>query len=105
METTLMMLNMAVLGLTDMQLQIECIEWDFEKIETNEIPIDRVDGLIRKVIKDLEIRKDKAMRRPDTDDLWTKLETIQWVLYVIFAIKNERIGCNLRWIIVNRQIC
>ena len=96
---------MAVLGLTDIQLQIECIEWDVEKIETNEIPIDRVDGLIRKVIKDLEIRKDKAMRRPDTDDLWTKLETIQWVLYVIFAIKNERIGCNLRWITVNRQIC
>jgi hypothetical protein len=31
------------------------------------------------------------MRRPDTDDLWTKIETLQWVLYVIFAIKNERI--------------
>jgi hypothetical protein len=42
------------------------------------------------MIKDLEIRKDKAMRRPDTDDLWTKIEILQWVLYVIFAIKNER---------------
>jgi hypothetical protein len=42
------------------------------------------------MIKDLEIRKDKAMRRPDTDDLWTKIETLQWVLYIIFAIKNER---------------
>jgi hypothetical protein len=39
---------------------------------------------------DLEKRKDKAMRRPDTDDLWTKIEALQWVLYVIFAIKNER---------------
>ena len=42
------------------------------------------------MIKDLEIRKDKAMIRSDTDDLWTKIETLQWVLYVIFAIKNER---------------
>ena len=42
------------------------------------------------MIKDLERRKDKAMRRPDTDDIWTKIETLQWDLYVIFAIKNER---------------
>ena len=41
------------------------------------------------MIKNLEIRKDKAMRRPDTDDLWTKIETLQWVLFVIFIIKNE----------------
>jgi hypothetical protein len=40
------------------------------------------------MIKDLEKRKDKAMIRSDTDDLWTKNETLQWVLYVIFAIKN-----------------
>jgi hypothetical protein len=38
----------------------------------------------------VEIRKDKAMRRLDIDDLWTKIETLQWVLYVIFAIKNKR---------------
>jgi len=43
------------------------------------------------VIKDLEERKDKAMRRPDTDDLWTKTETLQWVLYAIFAIGNGNI--------------
>jgi hypothetical protein len=64
-----------------------------EKIEANKIPNDRLDGLIRKMIKDLEKRKDKAMRRPDIDDLWRKIETLQWVLYVlyvIFAIKNER---------------
>jgi hypothetical protein len=42
------------------------------------------------MIKNLEKRKDKAMIRSDTDDLWTKIETLQWVLYVIFAIKNER---------------
>ena len=61
-----------------------------EKIEANKIPNDRLDGLVRKMIKDLEKRKDKAMRRPDTDDLWTKIESLQWILFVIFAIKNER---------------
>jgi hypothetical protein len=50
-----------------MQLQIDCIEWVLEKIESNKTPNDRLDGLIRKMIKDLEKRKDKAMRRPDTD--------------------------------------
>lgn len=61
-----------------------------EKLEVNKIPNDRMDGLIRAMIQDLEKRKDKAMRKPDTDDLWTKIETLQWVLYVIFTIKNER---------------
>jgi hypothetical protein len=40
------------------------------------------------MIKDLEKRKDKAMIRSETDDLWTKIETLQWVLYIIFAIRN-----------------
>ncbi len=73
----------------DMRLQIDCIEWVLEKIEVNNIPNDRLDG-IRSMIKNLEKRKDKAMIRSDTDDLWTQIETLQWVLYVIFAIKNER---------------
>jgi hypothetical protein len=56
----------------DMQLQIDCIEWVLEKIDSNKTPNDRLDGLIRKMIKDPAKRKDKAMRRPNTDDLWTK---------------------------------
>ena len=40
--------------------------------------------------EDLEKRKDKAMKRSDTDDFWIKIESLQWVLFVIFAIKNER---------------
>jgi hypothetical protein len=74
----------------DMQLQIDCIEWILEKIEVNKISNDRLEGLIRNTIKDLEKRKEKATRRPDTDDLWIRIETLQWVLYVIFAMKNER---------------
>jgi hypothetical protein len=69
-------------------LQIDCIEWILEKIEVNKISNDRLEGLIQTMIKDLEKRNEKAKRRPDTDDLWIKIETLQWVLYVIFAIKN-----------------
>jgi DNA replication initiation complex subunit (GINS family) len=71
-------------------LEIDCIEWTLKKIEVNKIPNDRLDGLIRKMIKDLEKRKDKAMKRTDTDDLWTKIKSLQWVLFVIFAIRNGK---------------
>jgi hypothetical protein len=47
----------------DMQLQIDSIEWILEKIEVNKIPNDRLDGLIRSMIKNLEKRKDKATIR------------------------------------------
>jgi hypothetical protein len=46
----------------DVQLQIDCREWVLENIEINKIPKDRLDGLIRRMIKDLEKRKDKAMK-------------------------------------------
>jgi hypothetical protein len=41
------------------------------------------------MIRDLEKGKDKTIVRPDTDDVCTKIETFQWILYVILAIKNE----------------
>jgi hypothetical protein len=59
-----------------------------KKIEVNKIPYDRLEGVIRTMIKDLEKRKDKAMKRSDTDDFWIKIESLQWVLFVILAIKN-----------------
>ena len=74
----------------DLQLEIDCIEWALMKIEANKIPIDRLEAVTRVMIKDLEKRKDKAMQRSDTDDLWIKIECLQCVLFVIFAIKNER---------------
>ena len=74
----------------DMQLEIDCIEWALQKIEVNKLPNDRLEGVIRTMIKDLEKRKEKAMIRSDTDDLWTKVETLQWVLFVIFAIRTGR---------------
>ena len=73
-----------------MQLEIDCIEWALKKIEVNKLPIDRLEAVTRVMIKNLEKRKDKTMKRSDTDDLWTKIESLQWIIFVIFAIKNER---------------
>ena len=53
----------------DMQLEIDCYEWVLGKIEVNKISFDRLEGIIRATIIDLEKRKDKAMVRTDTDDL------------------------------------
>ena len=64
----------------DMQLEIDCYEWVLEEIELNKIPFDRLDRIIKATIKDLEKRKDKATVRTETDNLWTKIESLQWVL-------------------------
>jgi hypothetical protein len=56
----------------------------------NKIPFDRLEQVIKATINDLEKRKDKAMVRTDTYNLWTKTESLQWVLFVIFGIKNDR---------------
>ena len=53
----------------DMELEIDCYEWVLGKIEVNKISFDRLEGIIRATIIDLEKRKDKAMVRTDTDDL------------------------------------
>jgi hypothetical protein len=75
----------------DMQLEIDCIKWALQKIEVNKLPNNRLEGVIKTMIKDLEKRKDKARIRSDTDDLWTKIETLQWVLFIILAIRNGRL--------------
>ena len=45
--------------------------------------------------EDLEKRKDKAMKRSDTDDFWITIESLQLVLFVIFAIKKWKDGYYL----------
>lgn len=50
----------------------------------------RLKAVIRAMIRDLEKRKDKAMKRQDTDDFWNKIESLHWVLFVIFATKNGK---------------
>ena len=61
----------------DLELEIDCIEWALKKIEVNNIPNDRLESVIRSMIKDLEKRKDKAMERSDTDDFWIKIESLR----------------------------
>jgi hypothetical protein len=41
----------------DMQLEIDCYEWVLGKIEVNKISFDRLEGIIRATIKDLEKKK------------------------------------------------
>ena len=62
----------------DLQLEIDCIERALRKIEVNNFLIDRLESVIRAMIKDLENRKDKAMKRSDTDDSWIRIESLQW---------------------------
>ena len=62
----------------DLQLEIDCIERALRKIEVNNFLIDRLESVIRAMIKDLENRKEKAMKRSDSDDLWIKIESLQW---------------------------
>jgi hypothetical protein len=73
----------------DMQLEIDCYEWVLGKIEVNKIPFDRLESIIRVTIKDLEKRKDKAMIRTETDNLWTKIESLQWVLFCYICYKER----------------
>jgi hypothetical protein len=73
-----------------LQLEIDCIEWALKKIEVYKLTTDRLEAVTRAMIKDLEKRKDKAIQRSDSDDFWIKIESLQWVLFVILAIKNER---------------
>jgi len=44
-----------------LQLEIDCIEWTLRKIEVNKNPNDRLEGVIRAMIKDLEKGKDQAI--------------------------------------------
>jgi hypothetical protein len=71
-------------------LQIDCYEWVLRRIEVSKIPFDKLERIIQATHKDLEKRKDKVMVRTDTDNLWTKIESLQRVLFVIFAIRNGR---------------
>ena len=44
-----------------MQLEIDCIEWALQKIEVNKLSNDRLEGVIKSMIKDLEKRKDSPL--------------------------------------------
>ena len=43
----------------DMQLEIDCIEWALQKIEVNKVPNDRLEGINKTMIQDLEKERKK----------------------------------------------
>ena len=43
----------------DMQLEIDCIEWALQKIEENKLPNDRLEGINKTMIQDLEKERKK----------------------------------------------
>ena len=51
----------------------------------------RVKAIVEAKSRDLERRMEKAKYIWDTDTLFTKIETLKWVLYVIHAIRNGQI--------------
>jgi hypothetical protein len=64
------------------------MEWTLRKIEINNFPNNILDVVIRAIIIDLENRKYKTMKRSDTDEFCIKIENLQWVLFVFFAMRN-----------------
>jgi hypothetical protein len=57
----------------------------YAKVMTTE----RIQTIVEAKIKDLGRRMQKAKYIWDTDTLFTKIESLKWVLYVIRAIKNR----------------
>jgi hypothetical protein len=77
----------------NLQIEIDSLEWVLEQIQayTKVITSERLKAIVEAKIRDLERRMEKAKYIWDTDTLFTKIETLKWVLYVIHAIKNREI--------------
>jgi hypothetical protein len=77
----------------NLQIEIDTLEWTLEQIQmyAKVITTERIQTIVEAKIRDLEIRIEKTKYIWDTDSLFTKIETLRWVLYVIHAIKNREI--------------
>jgi hypothetical protein len=60
----------------DLQLEIDCIEWAFRNIEVNKIPNDRLEAVIRSMIKDLEIKLFDSSANPESEKIQTFFELL-----------------------------
>jgi hypothetical protein len=67
------------------------LEWVLEQIQmyAKVMTTERIQTIVEAKIKDLGRRMQKAKYIWDTDTLFTKIESLKWVLYVIRAIKNR----------------
>jgi acetolactate synthase small subunit len=73
-----------------LQNEIGILEWVLEYIVQKKVHIDRLEVIVQDKIAELKITMNKATHREVTDFLFTKIETLRWVLYVIHSINK---GC------------
>jgi hypothetical protein len=73
-----------------MQNEIGILEWVLEYIVQKKVHIGKLEDIVQDKIAELKITMDKATHREVTDFLFTKIETLRWVLYVIHSINK---GC------------
>jgi hypothetical protein len=71
-----------------LQNEIRTLEWVLEYTTQKKVPIDKLEVIVQDKIAELKIRMDKAIHREDTDFLFTEIETLRWVLYVIHSINK-----------------
>jgi hypothetical protein len=72
----------------NLQNEIRTLEWVLQFIVQKKIHIDKIEVIVQDKIADLKIRMDKAIHREVTDFLFTEIETLRWVLYVIHSINK-----------------
>jgi hypothetical protein len=77
----------------NLQIEIDTLKWTLEQIQmyTKVMTSERITAIVEAKIRELERRMKKAKYIWNTDTLFTKVETLKCVLYVIHAIKNREI--------------
>ena len=71
-----------------LQNEIRTLEWVLGYITQKKIHIGKLEIIVKDKIADLKIRMNKAMHREVTDFIFTKIETLRWVLYIIHSINK-----------------
>jgi hypothetical protein len=71
-----------------LQNEILTLEWVLGYITQKKVHIDKIEIIVQDKIADLKIRMDKAVHREVTDFLFTEMETLRWVLYIIHSINK-----------------
>lgn len=72
-----------------LQNEIHTLEWVLEYTTQKKVHIGKLEVIVQDKIADLTIRMDNATHREVTDILFTKIETLRWVLYIIHSVNNR----------------
>ena len=71
-----------------LQNEIHILKWVLKYITQKKVHIGKLEIIVKDKIADLKIRMNKAMHREVTDFIFTKIETLRWVLYIIHSINK-----------------